>query len=153
MTDLRIDQLSLRPRPNLRLRLITPVLAIQYPDIQNIPTFTDHSLSTASTRRELKLAVLRHLGLPSDNLYIQDEGECNCSFAKDIFQNCRLRRGQDPWQNLVVVHGWNEVTLVKVGSLPSSGLDRINACKAQLPDQIQGKHVSVIESGLPGSRR
>jgi hypothetical protein len=153
MADLRIDQLSLRPRPNLQLRLITPVLAIQHPDIQNIPTFTDNSLSLARSLRELKLAVLRHLGLPSDNLYIQDEGECNCSFATEIFQNCQLSHGQNPSKNLVVVHGCNEVILVKVDSLPSTNSERINICKSQLPDQMQGKHISVIESGLPGSRR
>jgi hypothetical protein len=101
----------------VKLRVITPLLARVHKDLRTIPLLTCATITRNSTLREVKFQISNHLQIPILDV-VQHSEECNCSFARQIDERA-LRNDAHPRkldENLanpllkfIVVHGQNRV--------------------------------------------
>jgi hypothetical protein len=133
-----------RTGEQLQLRVVTPNLAQTHANTDLI-TPTPNPLALTTTLSELRLAVYKHLGLPSGDEEVH-ELDCNCSAARQIDANASLSEhgvgDLDALHTLVIVYGDNKVAVTPV--LESTLASMKQAARHQLQEKVIGKLFHAI---------
>jgi ABC-type uncharacterized transport system substrate-binding protein len=108
----------------LKIRVITPVLAKACKDIRTIPILRN-AVTSNTTLQEVKSMIANHLCVEASD-FIQDCRECNCSLARQIDERALKNRNdvdgetqgdqhdpQGSTNEFIVVHGKSNVHIME----------------------------------------